>query len=104
MKKILIIMMFVMTCIPMTQISASNVKIDSAYKLKTYDKEIRVKPALKDLQSLNNKNLFQAKITKNEHSIKKTSRPKSKSRMNRISKERRDRLFGLLLLAHGGKR
>jgi len=104
MKKILFLILLGTICIPITQTYSSNREMDTLYKLKANDTQTMVKPASKGLEVLNNENLLHPNKIKIENRIRKTSRPKEKLTKVKISKEKRDQLFGILLLVHRGKR
>jgi hypothetical protein len=104
MKKLLFIMILATIFIPVTQTGASNKEMNMQYKPKAVEVQSIVKQDSNGLDAVNSEKLLQAKKLKSEERIKKISRMKTRLSKKRISSERRDRLFGLLLLAHGGQR
>ena len=103
MKKILFIMILATTFIPVTQIGATNKGMDERYKVKTTDSQISLNPVseLLDVENINNQ-LPPDKI-KTEHRIKRTHRAKELLPRKSITGRKKDRLFGILLLAYGSK-
>ena len=104
MKKLLFIMILATIFIPVTQTGASNKEMNMQYKPKAVEVQSIIKQDSNGLDAVNSEKLLQAKKLKMEERIKKISRMKTRLSKKRISSERRDRLFGLLLLAHGGQR
>ena len=103
MKKILFIMILATIFIPISQTGASMGDMkDVSYKLKANKAQIIVKQESNN--ELNSKSLLTSEKIKKKARISKASLRKKRITKKRISEERRDRLFGLLLLAHGGQR
>ena len=92
MKKIMFIIILATTLIPISQTGASMSDSSVSYKAK------EVQTAVK------NKSLLTPEIIEQKADVKNNSRSKARLSKKRISNEKRDRLFGLLLLAHGGQR
>lgn len=104
MKKLLFTMILATIFIPVTQTGAYNKEMNTQYKPKAVEVQSTVKQDTNGFDTVNSEKLLQAKKLKREAKIKNISRIKARLSKKRISSERRDRLFGLLLLAHGGQR
>ena len=104
MKKLLFIMIMATTLITVTPIGASNQGMNERYKVKTMDSQISLSTAL-DVQNISNvENRFQPEKIKLEKRIRKIDRTQKRIARKGISANKKDRLFGILLLAYGGKR
>ena len=104
MKKIMFIMILATTFIPLPQISASNKGMNDQYRLKTNVPQIMVKQASDKLDLLSDETQLQPVKIRREARIKNTSWHKERLAKKKISSSKRDRLFGLLLLAYGIRR
>ena len=104
MKKILFIMILATTFIPVTPIGASNRGMNDTYKVKNIDSQISHN-ATSELQDISNieDQLVQKKIQV-ENRIDRTKEIKEMANRKSVASKKRDRLFGILLLAYGGKR
>lgn len=100
MKKILFIMILATTFIPVPQTGASIGEMNGSNKAKV--KEAQMVEKAPDNISVNESNLMHGKIKEEKTKISNNSRQKLVKKS--MSSEKRDRLFGLLLLAHGGQR
>jgi len=102
MKKILFIMILATTFIPVPQTGASMGDINISDELKAKETQTIVKQ-VSDSVLDNKAQLIPGKIIKEESTRKSYI---SRQRLAKKSKpgDKRDRLFGLLLLAHGGQR
>jgi hypothetical protein len=98
MKKLLFIMILASIFIPVTQTGASNKEMNMQFKPKAVEVQSMIKQDSNGLDELNREKLLQAK------KLKREARNEARLSKKKISSERRDRLFGLLLLAHGGQR
>ena len=101
MKKILFIMILATTFIPVPQTGASIGEMNGSNKAKVKEAQIMVEKAPDNI-SVNESNLMHGKIKEEKTKISNNSRQKLVKKS--MSSEKRDRLFGLLLLAHGGQR
>ncbi len=102
MKKILFIMILATTFIPITQTGASLRDMDVSDKFKAKEAQTITKQVPGNLLKCESQPAPE-KI-KSEERAKKSIINRQKLTKKKISSERRDRLFGLLLLAHGGQR
>ena len=96
-------MILATTFIPTARTGASSDEIDVQNKQKS-NVQIMEKQASNGVEMLDHENLTQSKILKKDAGMKETSRKKADLKKKRISSEKRDRLFGLLLLAYGGQK
>lgn len=101
MKKILIIMILATTFIPMSRTGISLGEMNLQNKQKAKEIQTVVKHESKEIRTATHKKLFQSKIQRKEARIGKISQNNAKLK---IPSEKKDRLFGLLLLAYGGQR
>jgi hypothetical protein len=100
MKKILFIMILATTLIPISQTVASDGNRNISYKAKDVQTVSRQEPD----NVLNSESSLMPEKTNREPENKNISRSKTRLKKDRISSEKKDRLFGLLLLAYGGQR
>ena len=102
MKKILFIIILATTFIPGSQTGASMGDTNVSNKFKTNESQTMVKQvSVNEVE--NEAQMIPGKIKKEERTDKISIR-RHRLGTKSISSEKRDRLFGLLLLAHGGQR
>ena len=104
MKKILFIVILATTFIPITQIGASNSGMDNRYKVQTLDSKISINTNSDIIDVSNIKNQLQPEKIKVEPTIKKARMTNENISGKSFSGKKKDRLFGILLLAYGGKK
>ncbi|MBN2418554.1 MAG: hypothetical protein JXL81_04165 [Deltaproteobacteria bacterium] len=102
MKKILFIMILATTFIPVPQTGASIDETDILNKVKANEVQTVVKHVSDNVLD-NDVQLISSEI-KRDKRVNKNNIKKQRLVKKSISIEKRDRLFGLLLLAHGGQR
>lgn len=104
MKKILFIMILATIFIPISQTGASMGEMDVQNKLKTYEAQTMAKHTSKGIDILNSDKLLQSKRLKREARIRRITQNRARLTNKKFSSEGKDRLLGLLILAHGGQR
>lgn len=105
MKKTLFIMILAAILIPVTPIGASNSGMNTEIsRPDTVDTQMRSNPASEMPNLSGIEKQVQSEKNKVKNSVKRSYRTKKVLSRKSISGNKRDRLFGILLLAYGGRR
>ncbi len=104
MKKIMFIMMMAVTFIPITHIAASNGEISSEFKSDIVNSFAVEQNDYEQSETGLTNSTQDAQKIKRLNRVREISGLRKKMAERKISDEKRDRLLGLLLLAHGGRR
>ena len=101
MKKLLFIMILATTFLPISQTGA---EMNVQDKQKANEVKAEKKQTSKGIDALNSEKPLQSIKLKKEVNINKKSQNRARLTNKKIANQRKDRLFALLLLAHGSQR